>query len=186
MRCTHLNHYYWRVVCVAFVFMISNYSGAFLIFRVSEGSKDLGIAALAMIAQNLASMVFAYPTGWLSDRMDRRFILAFGFLLTILSNTCLAYGTSFIWSLVGAGLWGAQLGTVQSLFMAKITDHTTQNLRATAFGLYYVIIAFAVLFSNKLMGYFYEQSPHMGFNASSCVVAVALVLLPFIRLKKER
>lgn len=185
-RCTHLSAGYWRIVIIAFIFMVSNYSGAFLILRITEGTSDLGMAALAMIVQNLASMLFAYPAGRLSDHMDRRWILAVGFFLTILSNTCLGYATSFVGGMAGAALWGAQLGTVQSLFMAKITDHTHQDLRATAFGVYYVLIACSVLMGNKMMGYFYETyGPTYGFNASSVMVIIALLALPLVKGKQK-
>jgi MFS family permease len=135
-----------------------------------------------MIFQNLASMLFAYPAGWLSDRIDRRWLLAFGFMLTIASNLFLAQGGGMFWGLIGATLWGAQIGVVQSLIMAKITDHTSQNLRATAFGIYYVLIAFAVLIGNKLMGHFYEtMGPAWGFYVSAAVAGLAILTLPLVK-----
>lgn len=180
--CTHLNQGYWRVILMASVFMVSNYSGAFLILRVTDGCKDIQLAALVMIVQNLASMVFAYPAGRLADKIDRRWILATGFFLAILSNTVLAYRGGGLWGLIGAALWGAQMGTVQSLIMTKIADHTQQDLRATAYGIYYVLVAFSVVAANKIMSYCYDVwGPSYGFHASSLAIVLAFCLLPFVK-----
>lgn len=173
---------YWLVVFVAGVFMFSNYSGAFLILQAKAKVESITIAPVVMIFQNFAAMIAAYPIGRLSDKIDRRKLLAIGFLITIFSNTCLAYASGFFLIAAGATLWGAQLGITQSLLVAKVADTTSKEIRGTAFGLYYGAMGAMVFMGNATMGKVSEiLSSEIAFHVSSFAAAVALFCLPLIK-----
>tara|TARA_A100000171_G_C2133511_1_gene148342 strand:+ start:668 stop:1966 length:1299 start_codon:yes stop_codon:yes gene_type:complete len=143
---------YWLVVFVGSLFMLSNYSGAFMILQANNVTHSDATAPLVMIFQNLASMLAAYPVGRLSDRIDRRKLLGIGFLLTIGSNYLLGTAQTQTFIIGGAALWGMQLGITQSLLVAKIADATSPWVRGTAFGIYYVVIALSLFLTNTLTG----------------------------------
>jgi MFS family permease len=180
---------YWRVVFVASLFMLSNYSGAFMILQAHAVADHIHIAPLTMVFQNLASMCAAYPIGRLSDRIDRRKLLAAGFLLTIISNLFLGWATGQTTVLIGALLWGAQLGITQSLLVAKIADATVPRVRGTAFGIYYLTIAGSLFATNFLAGKLFDlkevfslfTGPQTLFVISSIFAFLALLCLPLIR-----
>jgi MFS family permease len=175
---------YWLVILVASFFMMSNYSGVFMIFQ----TRDAGLAEhdimLVMVIQNLAAFLAALPFGWLSDKLGRLWFLALGFSMVILANLFLASSDSLPFVLTGVALWGIQLGINQSLIMAKIADVTPFSLRGTAFGIYYILVALTLFIANTVSGWL---SHHHGnesvFYASSAVAFSALLLLPLLRNK---
>lgn len=195
---------YWLVVGVASLFMLSNYSGAFMILQAKSVTNKITAAPLVMIFQNLASMLAAYPIGRLSDRFDRRKLLAIGFLTVIVSNLFLGFAPSQLFILIGASLWGMQLGITQSLLVAKVADTTTPWIRGTAFGIYYVSIALSLLLTNTITGHVFgleaplkallESSsfpffaswqditgPQAAFLLSSLFAVIALLCLPVLK-----
>jgi MFS family permease len=173
---------FWRVLMVAFIFMLSNYSGAFMILQAKHVTQSLTIAPQTMIFQNLATMLAAFPIGRLSDRMDRRILLGIGFIIAIVSNLLLGFAEDQVMILLGATLWGAQLGVTQSLFVTKVADHTSPDVRGTAFGIYYVSIGLSLFLSNSQVGWLTDTfEPVYGFMASSVYAFIALLCLPLIK-----
>lgn len=65
---TNLSGDYWYLIGVASLFMLSNYSGAFMILHAENVVANKTIGPIAMIVQNSAAMCAAYPVGYLSDR----------------------------------------------------------------------------------------------------------------------
>lgn len=173
---------YWKVILVAFIFMLSNYSGAFMILKAHAAGYEEHETIIVMIMQNLFAMISAFPVGRLSDRLDRRYFLGFGFLLTIASNLVFAFANTKVPILVGASLWGLQMGMTQSLLLTKVSDTTRREVRGTAFGIYYFLVGIALLLSNNLTGYLdHHYSKAHAFVMSALIASLALLLLPMLK-----
>ena len=182
----HLKQNYWKVVLVGTLFMLANYSGAFMILQI----KSLGLTAsnitLVMVVQNIMTMVVAYPIGRLSDRIDRRIPLAIAFILTIIANLFLALSKDLWMGLIGVALWGLQIGGTQSLLLAKIADTAPEEVRGTSFGVYYIIVGFALFTANYISGWLSEQINLEAVFMFSCFAAsLALVTLPMLKPQKK-
>jgi len=182
----HLPREYWLVIGVAGLFMMSNYSGAFMILQTERAGLAEHEITLVMVIQNLAAFLFAFPIGWLSDKLGRLTFLAIGFGLVIISNLFLSVTESLPMVLVGVAIWGVQIGINQSVIMAKIADASPLHLRGSAFGIYYILVGLTLFISNTVSGWL---SHHHGvqsiFFASSIVAFVALLLLPLLRSKHK-
>jgi MFS family permease len=177
---------YWRVVGVACIFALSNYSGAFLLLHAKDVGVTVSLLPLVMVFQNLASMVSAYPVGRLSDKLDRRLLLAVGFMMVIISGFFLAYASGLTGVLIGAAFWGFHIGITQSLLMAKIADTTVCENRGVGFGIYYVLIGSMLFVSNSGMGWIWHHiNPSVAFLASSALAGLALFTLPLIKSIKK-
>lgn len=177
----HLNKQYWRVVFVAGIFMLSNYSGAYMILQGTNQGLSPSQVPVLMVLQNLFAFASAYPMGRLSDRFDRRILIGIGFFITIISNGffALADGPTFV--LIGASLWGLQMGMTQSLLLTKVADTTFTEIRGTGFGIYYLIVGLTIFLSNTITGWvFTHKSPSLAFWLSAGAAGIALILLPFI------
>lgn len=177
---------YWIVILVAGFFMMSNYSGAFMILQTERAGLAEQEITLVMVIQNLAAFLAAFPIGWLSDRLGRLAFLSLGFGLVIVSNLFLSVTSSLPLVLVGVAIWGAQMGITQSVIMAKIADSSPLHLRGSAFGIYYIFVGIALFSANTFSGWL---SHHYGvqsvFFASSIVAFIALLLLPLLRKAKK-
>lgn len=181
-----LKNQYWCVIVISFLFMLSNYSGAFMILQGKKITGQDSIAPLTMIVQNSLAMLVAYPLGRLFDRYSHRVILGCGFGIVILSNLFLAHGTSLVHILIGAGLWGIQMAMTQSLLVALVAINCVRENRGTAFAIYYLFIGTAFFFSNYIIGYLTDtySSTH-GFYYSILVAGVAFFFLPLLEKKNQ-
>ncbi|MCP4922659.1 MAG: MFS transporter [bacterium] len=179
---TWLKKPYWLVVGFSCLFMMSNFSGMFLSFKATDSGLSEADAALVMIVQNIMTACAAYPIGRWADRVDRRIPLAIGIILVIIGNVVLATAVTPTEVLVGVAIWGFQMGISASLIAAKITDATHEDVRGTAFGIYYVLVGFALFATNSLSGWLAEHiSLERVFWVSAIYAALALAVLPLLR-----
>ena len=178
----NLSRQYWVVVAVASMFMVSNYSGAFMILQAKGAGITESFIPIVMVLQNVAAFLSAFPAGWLSDKIGRNKLLMLGFAIVILSNSLLAMTNAIVFVLAGVILWGMQMGITQSLLSAKIADNAPEDVRGSAFGIYYVCNAVALLIGNVAAGHIsHSYSLEWVFHASSGVALLALVGLFVIK-----
>jgi MFS family permease len=143
---------FWYVVAVGTVLTIARFSEAFLILRVRDAGLPTALAPLALVVMNAIYAASAYPMGALSDRVDRRVVLASGFGILIVSDVVLALGPNLWVVMSGVGLWGLHMGMTQGLLAALVVDVAPGNLRGTAFGLFHFVSGIAVLLASLLAG----------------------------------
>ena len=88
------------------------------------------LLGLAVGAYGLTQATLQIPMGWLSDRIDRRWVIVFGLCLLLAGSLVAAYSTS-IWGVIaGRFLQGA--GAIASATMALVADYTRVEQRAKA------------------------------------------------------
>jgi len=183
---TSLKQNYWIVVLISFMFMLSNYSGAFVILQGKHVTQLDIIAPLSMVLQNGMAMMTALPIGRLFDRYSHTLILGIGFCIVIVANIVFIMATNMAMVLLGAGLWGIQLAMTQSLLVAKIAINSQEKNRGTAFALYYLAIGIAFLIANSVMGKISDSfSLGWGFGYSLTIAVIALGMLPLLKLTKS-
>jgi MFS family permease len=174
---------FWTVTGFGVVFTLARFSEAFLVLRAS----DVGLAAawvpIVMVAMNLVYSATATPAGALSDRMDRRRVLAIGLAILIAADVVLALFGSVMGVLVGAALWGLYMGFSQGLLSAMIADAAPDRLRGTAFGVFNLASGVALLATSVLAGELWTHfGPKATFLAGAGFAAVSLAgLLILIR-----
>lgn len=178
----HLNTAFWLLILISGIFMTSNYGGVYRILLAEKNGMPVSDLSIVMVLQNLGVMVAAYPIGRLSDRHDRRQILAVGFCTALLANLCFCWVDGVAGVLIGTLIWGVQMGMNQSLLLSMVADCTPRELRGSAFGVYYLVNAFALFIANVLTGWL---SQHYGssaaFTASMALMALSLMVMVFVR-----
>ena len=88
------------------------------------------LLGLAVGAYGLTQATLQIPMGWLSDHIDRRWVIVFGLTLLIAGSVVAALSTS-IWGVIGGRfLQGA--GAIASATMALVADYTRVEQRAKA------------------------------------------------------
>src|SRR5262249_12047533 len=127
---------YWIVVGVGAVLTLARFSEAFLILRAQGAGLSLALAPLVLVVMNVVYSLSAYPLGALSDRLDRKLMLAVGFATLIAADIALALAPNLFIVMVGVALWGLHMGMTQGLLSALVADEAQQRLRATAFGMF--------------------------------------------------
>lgn len=180
----HLPSSFWLTLLLSGSFMLSNFSGAFLILRAEQTGLALYLISLVMIFQNFATAATAYPVGYLSDRMGRRSMMAVGILLLILADFLLAWGSSIYIILAGVLLWGAEIGITQSILAVFLADSCPQDLRGTGFGLFHFINGCCLLLANVIAGWIWHDiNPASMFYTSAAIAACSSFVLLFMKEK---
>lgn len=148
---------FWAVAAIGAVFTLARFSEAFLVLRAREVGLPLALVPAVMIAMNLVYALASTPAGALSDRLDRRIVLAGGLAPLVAADLVLACVDTVPGALVGAGLWGLHMGLSQGLLAAMVADAAPASLRGTAFGLFHLVTGAALLLSSVLAGFLWER-----------------------------
>ena len=167
---------YWVVVGIGAVFTMARFSEAFLVLRASDVGLAPALVPLIMVAMNVVYAIVAAPAGELSDRIDRRKILAVGLLALIGADIVLGFWGNIAGAMVGAGLWGLHMGLTQGLFLALIADQAPPSLRGTAFGIYNLVTGVVLLAASVLAGLLWDAlGAQATFASGAAFAGVSLV-----------
>jgi len=173
---------YWSVVVVATILTFARFSEAFLLLRAQDRGLSIPLVPMVLVVMNVVYAASAYPAGRLSDRMDRRLVLAAGSLVLIAGDIVLALAASPLWVFIGVVLWGLHMGLTQGLLAAMVTDTAPARLRGTAFGLFNLAGGMATLIASVLAGWFWTTyGAATTFYAGAGFTATALVGLIALR-----
>jgi MFS family permease len=166
---------YWWLVIVGAVLALARFSEAFLVLRAEHVGLSIALVPMVLVVLNAVYAVSAYPAGTLSDRMDRRIVLAAGFVVLIAADVVLALATSIWPVMAGVVLWGLHMGLTQGLLTAMVADTTAQKIRATAFGIFNLVTGLALLGGNLVAGLLWDHyGPSGTFFVGAGITAVAL------------
>jgi MFS family permease len=148
---------YWRVVSVGAIFTLARFSEAFLVLRAQQVGFAIEWVPLVMIVMSLAYSFSAYPAGILSDRVNRRYLLAAGIGLLILADLILAWAGTPLSVLLGVALWGLHMGCTQGILAAMIAEVTPLDLKGTAFGLFNLASGLSMLLASVIAGGLWDR-----------------------------
>ena len=169
---------YWRVVAVGAIFTLARFSEAFLVLRAQQVGFAIEWVPLVMIVMSLAYSFSAYPAGILSDRVNRRNLLAAGILLLVLADLILAWAGSPLSVLLGVALWGLHMGCTQGILAAMIAEMTPPELKGTAFGLFNLASGLLMLLASVIVGGLWDRyGPAITFCVGAAFSLTALVML---------
>ena len=173
---------YWWLVIVGGVLALARFSEAFLVLRAENVGLSIALVPLVFVVMNAVYALTAYPAGSLSDRMDRRFILAAGFAFLIAADVVLAMASGIWMVMAGVFLWGLHMGLTQGLLAAMVADTTPAKIRGTAFGIFNLVTGLALLAGNLVAGLLWDTyGPSGTFLMGAGITAVALVGLVTLR-----
>jgi len=182
----HLPTILWWVVSVAAVLELARFSQAFLLLKARDVGVETAWVPVFLVLMSAVYGATAYPFGILADNGNRRAQLLAGVLVLAACYLILAWADSPAMTALGAVLWGLQLGMTQGLIAATIADAAPENLRGTAFGIYYLVDGVASLIASAGAGVLWSiAGPAATFAAGTLLaaaVAVMLVLKPLPRL----
>ena len=173
---------YWLIVVLATVFALARFSEAFLLLRAQSVGLSLVLVPSVMLVMNVVYALAAWPAGVLSDRIGRYGVLISGFLVLVLADLMLAFGSNITTIVIGAALWGLHMGLTQGLLASLVADTAPAELRGTAFGMFNLVTGVATLLASIVAGALWDLvGPTGTFVAGAIFAAIALVGVPLIR-----
>jgi len=104
--------------------------------------------------------------------------LGSGITALAVCHLVLAGATTSRLLLVGTILWGLQLGIIDGLIASNVADVAPDDLRGTAFGVYYFVVGVAALIASTLAGVLWGiGGAAMTFTVGALIASMALVAL---------
>lgn len=176
---------FWWVVLIGTVLTLAQFSEAFLILRAEDTGLSIMMAPLVLIVMNISYALSAYPAGILSDRWNRRSVIALGIIVLIITDITLATATNIWQVMIGVVLWGLYMGLTHGVLAALVSDHSPTKLRGTAFGIFYLMSGVALLIASILAGWLWDRyGAPVTFYAGAFFATIALLALLTVRTSK--
>ena len=174
---------FWIVVALGAALAAVRVAEAFLVLRATALGLDSAYAPLVLVAMSLVYGLGAYPAGALSDGASPRAMVVAALLTLCAADACLAFATTLPLVFCGVALWGAHMALSQGLFAKLVADAAPRTLRGTAFGLFNVASAIALVIGNSLFGIVWSaRGAHVAY-AVAAVAALGVALAAFVALR---
>lgn len=174
---------FWWVVFVGALFTLARFSEAFLVLRAQQAGLAITWIPVVMVVMSVAYALSAYPAGILSDRMDKKLLLAMGLVFLIAADLLLAESTSIVLLMLGVAAWGLHMGFSQGILATLVVETTPPELKGTAFGLFNFISGMLLLFASLLAGWLWDSYGYrFTFYCGAAFSILALVVLAFGRM----
>jgi len=141
---------------IVFLFVLSCSSDAFLLLRVSQLGVSKVQLPLIWMVFNMVKMSATMPLGALSDKLGRRHVILFGWIVYTL--VYLGFGMAnapwHAWVLFIS--YGLFYGFTEGSERALLADYAPQGERGQAFGWYYFLIGLGSLPASLLFGWIWQ------------------------------
>lgn len=170
---------FWIVVALGAALAAVRVAEAFLVLRAAGLGLDPAYAPLVLVAMSVVYGAGAYPAGARSDTFSARRMVVAALAALCAADAVLAYAPSLPVFFCGVTLWGAHMALSQGLFAKLVADTAPETLRGTAFGLFNIASAVALVIGNSAFGFLWSAQG-AGFAYATAGVAAFVVALAAI------
>ncbi len=200
-----LDFSFWKLMILALVFQLGHFTEhLFPIYM--EHFVNARVACTVGTIVNLGQICLAFTIGICADKFGKgRFIrvcmslmfvadilfLIADYMPNVVFDIFKVFGDDFIVNMsacciyIGAFLWGGQLAAIEGLFITIISEQVAFRLRATAIGIYSLLLGLGYWIASNFGGAIWENFGYKyTFFYSLCFACIAF-LLSFILLPKK-
>jgi MFS family permease len=164
-----------------FLFTLGNSSNQFLLLKAKDAGNSLTAVILFYLVYNISRVVFTYPASRLSDKIGRKKILVFGYVIYALVYLGFALNTSSLMFWVLFGVYGMYMGFTEGVEKALVTDISPEHLKATTIGLHATLVGIGLLPASLFAGLLWKYlSPAAPFYFGAMMGGISSVGLWFI------
>ncbi len=185
-----VNRRFASFLAVIGLFALGAYNFSFILVKASALGVDQATIPLVYATLNLATVVAGLPAGLMADKIGKEKILLVGFgFFAISTATGLFISVGVGFAFLIAFIFGLYMGTSETVQRAIVPSLTTVELKGTAYGLYYLLLAVCSLIANLVFGVLWDQfSPSVAFEYSlvTSVAAAASFVVLIIRWGRTR
>lgn len=173
---------FYRFLTFSFLFTLGNSSDGFLILRAQTVGVSLAAIFFLLAFLNLSASLVSLPAGNLSDRVGRKKLLFWGWMLY--SLTYLGFGVAkFPGHVLGLFLlYGIYIGLTEGVARAFVSDMVEPERRGTAFGIYNLVVGGTLFPASLLAGFLWQTiSPAAPFYFGGILAFLAALGLIFFK-----
>ena len=174
---------YWRYLLVTAIFGIGNSSTAFLILQTKYIGVSLEGTIFIYAVFNLIAAAASYPSGFLSDKFGRKYLLFIAFMIFIFAYLGFAMTTSIFYIVMLFPVYGIFQGIFRAVGKALASDFVPAGMRASSIGWYSTTVGLSGLVASIIAGILWDKVGHTSVFVYGAVFAffgsiALLVLIP--------
>ena len=142
---------------------------------------SLAHSTLLYLVYNLSYAFISMPAGMLSDRVGRKRVLLFSFLLFSAVYLGFGYNQHLLGLWVLFFFYGLVDGTKEGTQRALIADLVPSEKRASAYGIYFALVGVLMFFSSTIAGLVWKKfGAEIVFTYGAGLGLIASLLLFFL------
>mmetsp|Transcript_18096 Transcript_18096/g.27990 ORF Transcript_18096/g.27990 Transcript_18096/m.27990 type:complete len:423 (+) Transcript_18096:3078-4346(+) len=164
--------------CFGMLILGGVFSAQFGMASVYGAQAGLSIGQISTFVATffVGAVLLQYPIGWISDRMDRRFLIIIVSCIGVLGSFIgMLFGTNFTLLLASAFIVGGMSNPLYSLLIAHTNDFLEHDDMAAASGGLVFINGLGAVFGPLIVGALMESVGPSGFYMFTAVLFVLLV-----------
>lgn len=163
------------------------YDFSFILVR----STELGVAGylvpLVYLALNAFHTAVGYPVGYISDKIGRGLLLGVSLTLFSISSLAMAFLDSYFAVIALVTFYGLFFGMYETLSRAVIPRYAPNELRGTAYGLFYLTSGITSLIGMAIVGYLWDywgRTIAFTYSAFLGLLSALIIVLLSARVRK--
>ena len=174
---------FWLLMTLVIFFMLGKFSEVFICLHACDNfGLNVSWGTIFPVIYSLVSALVAYPIGRISDKIDRKNVLLFGFIIFTLSHLSIGLAPNLYFIFLGTILWGTHEGITDSMFASLISDYIPKESRGTGFGLYSLLSSVSMIFASIIAGYISDKfGMHVAFISGAVLGTITIVILLAIK-----
>jgi len=138
---------------VLMVFTVGAYNFSFILLDASSLGVQQNSIPLVYAFLNFSTVVIGLPAGILADKVGKLPVLCVSFLVFLRTSLAgLALTGFWLYGFLIAFLYGGYLSISDTVQRAVVPDLTGQELKGTAYAVYYTLIGIGSLIANSVFG----------------------------------
>lgn len=177
---------YWGITVVSVLFMLCRSSEVFMALRALEFGMAVELVPFVMLTYNLSESAISYPIGRLSDYIGRPLCIGTSIVFLSLANFLIGIADREEIILLGALVWGIQRGIGHSVFLSWVADKALPHLRATAYGVFYLISGISLFFANLISGIIISHASYRALYIGHALLGTLPLLSLTLFMRRER
>jgi MFS family permease len=161
------------------LFSLANSSDAFLLLQAHDAGVTTAMLPLLWAAHHVIRSLFSTRAGAISDRVDRRYMLALGWTSYAAIYFAFPFARGLTWFVVLFVLYSIPFTLTEGAERAWIADLVPPEARGRSFGIYYLANGLCVLAGTALFGVVYQYVSRQAafFTGAGLALAAALLVL---------
>ena len=173
-------------IIVSTIFTLGNFGFAFLILKANKIGLTDESSILIYIIYYIAYTLFTIPAGIVSDKIGRKPILIFGYVLFAIVSIGFIFTFQLYMLIIFTIIYGIFFGLIDGVQRAFVVDLAPSELKGTALGTFHTVTGLAALPGGFIMGLLWDIiSPQGTFLFAFILAVCSLFLFIFVKNNKK-
>jgi len=172
-------------ILVSTIFALASFSYMFFILKAAQHFSAVIAIALYLLS-NLLFEIFATPAGILADKIGKKKVILYGYILFVITCIIFISADSSVWMIVGFAIYGLSQALAVSNERAFVADLSSKKELATSIGTFYTLISIAALPAGIIAGALWQYvSPSTTFVYGAVLALFAAIVLASLNIDEK-